>query len=143
MDLLDNNVLIYSFRLEMELHAPAKSWLEASLNESRPIRLFPAVEVGFARLVTHPKLFKPPSIISEVREFLSVLCASPGVKIALWNPLMRDRWLHLCEDLNLNGNDCNDAMLAAVALEKNLRVVTFDKGFRRFPGLKVELLGDD
>ena len=143
MDLLDNNVLIYSFRPEMELHAPAKSWLESSLNENRPIRLFPTVEVGFARIVTHPKLFEPPSILSEVREFLSVLCASPGVEIVLWNARMRDRWLHLCEDLKLSGNDCNDAMLAAVALEKNLRVVSFDKGFRRFPDLKLELLGDD
>lgn len=141
MDLVDNNILIYSFRPEMKLHAPAKLWLEASLNGSRSLRLFPTVEVGFARLVTHPKLFKHPSMISEVREFLSVLCASPAVEIALWNPFMRDRWLRLCDDLNLSGNDCNDAMLAAVALEKNLRVVTFDRGFRRFPGLKLLLLG--
>ncbi len=40
------------------------------------------------------------------------------------------------------GNDCNDAMLAAVALEKGLRIVTSDKGFRRFPELKYELLAD-
>jgi predicted nucleic acid-binding protein len=46
----------------------------------------------------------------------------------------------LCTNLSLSGNDCNDALLAAVALEKTLRLVTFDKGFQRFPNLKLELL---
>lgn len=31
-------------------------------------------------------------------------------------------------------------MLAAAALDRGLRMVTFDKGFRRFPNLKVVLL---
>ena len=42
--------------------------------------------------------------------------------------------------LELSGNDCNDAMLAAVAIEKGLRIVTFDKGFQRFPDVKVEVV---
>ncbi|MGJ3241801.1 MAG: PIN domain-containing protein [Opitutales bacterium] len=55
-------------------------------------------------------------------------------------PACRNRWLTLCADRPLSGNDINDALLAAVALEKNLRLVTFDPGFQRFPDLKLRLL---
>jgi predicted nucleic acid-binding protein len=33
-------------------------------------------------------------------------------------------------------------MLAAVALERGLRLVTFDRGFERFPGLRLLILAD-
>lgn len=140
MDLPDNNVLIYCFRPEMEQHARAKAWLEESLNSNRAVRLFPTVEAGFVRLMTRKNLFKPPSILAEVREFLTALSSAPSVEVVSWNTAARDRWLQLCEELDLTGNDCNDAMLAALALEKGLRVVTFDKGFRRFPNLQLRLL---
>lgn len=140
MDLPDNNVLIYCFRPELQQHARAKAWLEESLNRNRAVRLFPTVEVGFARLMTRKNLFNPPSILSEVHAFLTTLSSAPSVEIASWNAAARNRWLRLCEELDLSGNDCNDAMLAALALEKGLRVVTFDKGFRRFPNLQLLLL---
>jgi predicted nucleic acid-binding protein len=43
---------------------------------------------------------------------------------------------------DLRGNDCNDAMLAGLAIEKCLRLVTFDQCFKRFPGLRLLLLKD-
>jgi len=142
VDLPDNNVLIYCFRPEMEQHARAKAWLEESLNRNRAVRLFPTVEVGFVRLMTRKNLFKPPSIFSEVRGFLTTLSSAPSVEVASWNTAARNRWLQLCEDLDLTGNDCNDAMLAALAIEKGFRLVTFDKGFRRFRNLQLLLLSE-
>jgi len=50
--------------------------------------------------------------------------------------------MKLCQELNLAGNDCNDAMLAALSMERNVRLVTFDKGFRRFPELDLLVLGE-
>lgn len=140
MDLLDNNILISAFRPDLEHHVVAKEWLQNALNSGSAIRLFPTVEVGFLRVVTHPKVFNPPSTMAEASGFLRVLCEAPGVEIAPWTAACRERWLTLCVELLLSGNDCNDAMLAAVALEKRLRLVTFDKGFQRFPDLKLELM---
>lgn len=140
MDLLDNNVLISAFRPDLEHHAVAKGRLQHALNSGSAIRLFPSVEAGFLRVVTHPKVFNPPSTMAEASGVLRFLSEAPGVEIAPWTAACRERWLTLCTELLLSGNDCNDAMLAAVALEKGLRLVTFDKGFQRFPDLKLELL---
>lgn len=140
MDLLDNNILINAFRPDLKHHAVARQWLETALNNTRSIRLFPTVEAGFLRVVTHPKVFTPPSTMAEAANFLLVLCEAPAVEIVTWTSACRERWLTLCREFSLSGNDCNDAMLAALALEKGLRVVTFDRGFQRFPELKLELL---
>jgi hypothetical protein len=140
MDLVDNNVLISAFRPELQHHSVAHEWLQAALNYGWAIRLFPTVEVGFLRVVTHSKIFNPLSPMAEASAFLHTLIGAPTVEIASWTSACRKRWLTLCALLELSGNDCNDSMLAAVAIEKGLRIVTFDKGFQRFPGVKVVVL---
>lgn len=140
MDLVDNNVLISAFRPDLQHHPVAHEWLQAALNNGWAIRLFPTVEVGFLRVVTYSGIFNPSSSMAEASAFLHTLFEAPTVEIASWAPACRKRWLTLCAMLELSGNDCNDAMLAGVAIEKRLRIVTFDKGFQRFPDVKVEVL---
>ena len=43
----------------------------------------------------------------------------------------------LCSNLNLQGNDINDAFLAALALEYSAVLVSADQDFKRFSGLQV------
>lgn len=142
MDIPDNNVLINAIRPEGKHHLVAKRWLEDSLNGGHPLRLFPTVEAGFLRVVTHPKIYSPPTPFNEAWEFLRLVCSSPVVEICPWTQSARERWGNLCASLGLTGNDCNDAMLAAAALDRGLRLVTFDKGFRRFPDLPLLILKD-
>lgn len=140
MDLPDNNVLLNAFRPDAPHHTVAKQWLEGALNEGQSIRLFPTVEAGFLRVATHPKVFTPPSLFNEAAEFLRLLCSARSVSICSWTVSERNRWIELCQDLEIRSNDCNDAMLAAVCLEGRLRLVTFDQGFKRFPRLQLLLL---
>ncbi len=140
MDLVDNNILIYALRPDAPHHARAKQWLEDAVNSGQAIRLFPTVEVGFLRIATHAKIFSPPTPFDEAVEFLRVLCSAPNVEICPWTTAARDRWIELCQHYSISGNDCNDAMLAAVCLERGMRLVTFDKGFNRFSKLQLLLL---
>lgn len=142
MDLLDNNILITAFRREAEHHRVAKEWLEDALNHGHPLRLFPTVEAGFLRVVTHPKIYETPSPLAEAVNFLQTLCSATCVEIVPWTPAGRERWVSLCGELGVCGNDGNDAMLAAVGLERGLRLVTFDRGFKRFPRLRLLILAD-
>lgn len=142
MDLPDNNVLINAIRTEAKHHQCAKTWLEDTLNSGVPLRLFPTVETGFLRVVTNPKIFAAPTPFEVAWSFLEILCAAPGVETASWTSAVRNRWTRLCQELNLCGNDCNDAVLAALALEKSYRLVTFDQGFRRFPKLNLLILSE-
>ncbi|MBC2593853.1 PIN domain-containing protein [Ruficoccus amylovorans] len=140
MVLPDNNILINAFRPDSPHHQVARQWLEDSLNAGRSIRLFPTVEAGFLRVVTHPKIFSPASPLEEASAFLRVLCSCPTVEICPWTPSARERWCELCASPKMSGNDCNDAMLVAICLYRGLQLVTFDQGFRRFPGLQLLLL---
>jgi toxin-antitoxin system PIN domain toxin len=142
MDLPDNNILINALRSEAPHHQVAKEWLENTLNQGAPLRLFPTVEAGFLRVVTNPKIYMNPTPFDEAWLFLKTLCAAPGVEITQWTQAARERWARICGEGNLSGNDCNDAMLAAIAIERGLRLVTFDRGFRRFDGLSLLLLDD-
>jgi len=45
-------------------------------------------------------------------------------------------FVRLITDLDLRGNDVNDAWLAALAIDHRATLVSTDNGFSRFPGLK-------
>ena len=130
------------FALKPNIIKKAKEWLEVSLNNSRLIRLFPTVETGFLRVVTNPRIFETPSPLPEASTFLELICSSPLVDICPWTNIARDLWLNICKEMILTGNDCNDAMLAAIAIDRGYRMVTFDKGFKRFKELQLLLLKD-
>ena len=72
-----------------------------------------------------------------VFELLSYLHALPNYSRLELQTGQYGRLEQLCQDLNLTGNDMNDAYLAALALENDLTLATADRGFLRFAGLKV------
>jgi toxin-antitoxin system PIN domain toxin len=130
----DVNVLVAASRSDHPHHQPALVWLEEALDDSqrgRTLTLLPMVSAGFLRLVSHPKVFVQPTPIETALAFLRAVFDSPGVELAQlgteW-PLF-DR---LCEQYRLTGNDIPDAWIAAAVQINHFRLVSFDKGFRRF-----------
>lgn len=49
-----------------------------------------------------------------------------------------DFFTDLCRQVGARGNVVPDAFLAAIAIEHNVTWVTDDRGFARFPGLRLE-----
>jgi toxin-antitoxin system PIN domain toxin len=135
MDLLDANILIGAFRSDDPDHPRLKDWLEGILTEGTKITFPPLVEVAFLRIVTHPRIFQVPSLLAEAQGFLQIIQESGQFREARWTGRMRERWWRWCRDLSLQGNDVNDAYLAAVAVEERCRFVSRDRGFSRFRGL--------
>ena len=135
MDLLDANILIGAFRKDDPAHTPLKDWLEKTLSDGLVVTFPALVEVAFLRIVTHPRIFKVPSPLEEAVEFLEVVQESGSFRETPWTSRMRSQWWRWCRDLELHGNDVNDAYLAATAAEARCRLVSLDQGFDRFPGL--------
>src|SRR5262249_47552690 len=129
MDLLDANILIGAFRTDDTDHPHLKAWLEKSLNDGHAVTFPALVEVAFLRIVTHPKIFSTPSPLEEALDFLETIQASGLFREAPWNLRIRARWWDWCRDLDLHGNDVNDAYLAATAAESGFRFVSRDGGF--------------
>ena len=79
---------------------------------------------------------------------------SPAEAIAVYSQLLSDErvrfepkpanlenaWTSLMSMRSVRGNTWTDTYLAAFAIEADLRMITFDQGMRRWPGLALELL---
>lgn len=136
----DVNVLIDVFRSDAPRHATARSWIVGTQVKSQPIGVLPDAAAAFVRVVTNRRIWSQPSGLDEATAALEALLAEPGV--TLINPPSR-RWqifIDLCRSQGLNGDDITDAYLAAGAMSVGATFVTSDRGFRRFPALKLEVL---
>lgn len=85
---------------------------------------------GFLRLVTHPKIFTPPSTSAQAVDFVDWLLESPQVRL-LETAQEWPSFRKLVLENQLSANHIPDAWLAALSLQLSVPFVTFDKGFRR------------
>jgi toxin-antitoxin system PIN domain toxin len=95
------------------------------------------VLAGFVRIVTHPRVFDPPSSIDEALAFVETLRERPN-RVGV-SPGER-HWTifsDLCRRSGARGNLVPDAYLAALAIESGAEWITTDGDYARFPGLRV------
>ncbi len=94
------------------------------------------VVAGFMRVVTNPRVFSPAVPPAEAARYVQALRSAPGaVKLSLADAHV-GTFLRLCADVNAKGNMVADAYLAAIAIELDALLVTTDRDFARFPGLR-------
>lgn len=94
------------------------------------------VSSGFLRVVTHARIFNPPSpleaavvVVREVRERPNAVLVAPGERH--W-----DIFTSLCLGAGARGNLVPDAYYAALAIESGCEWITTDRDFARFRGLR-------
>jgi predicted nucleic acid-binding protein len=73
----DVNVLVYA-REETHGHERYASWLKALAGGSEPFALSEPVLHGFIRVATNPRIFDPPSTLTQVFKFLDALLERPN-----------------------------------------------------------------
>lgn len=136
--LVDANILLYAVDRTTAPHQAASEWLTGVLNGRRRVGL-PWQSIGaFLRIVTHPRVTTNPLTGAEAWRFVSSwLDADPA-----WVPAATERtaavYGELAGTVPVTGNLVPDAMLAALALEHGLTVMSADTDFGRFPGLAWE-----
>jgi toxin-antitoxin system PIN domain toxin len=68
--LLDVNVLVYAHREDAVDHTHFRTWLEEIIQRGQPYGISDLVLSGFLRVVTHPRIFQPPSPIRTALDFV-------------------------------------------------------------------------
>ena len=91
---------------------------------------------GFVRVVTNPRVFAAATPPAEAAYFVAALRAAPGVITPRLADAHVSTFLRLCVEVDAKGNLAADAYLAAIALELDALLVTTDRDFARFPGLR-------
>ncbi len=136
MRCVDVNVLVHAHRPEAPDHDRIHRWLEDARAGSRPLGLPGSTLSGFIRVVTHPRIFRDPTPLATALEFAEAVRQAPasrevGPGERHWS-IFRD----LCETVGARGNLVPDAYLAALAIEQGATLISADRGFARFPGLR-------
>jgi toxin-antitoxin system PIN domain toxin len=134
--LTDVNVLVYAYREDAHRHRAYRGWLEGLLEGDEAFGLSALILSGFLRVVTHPRVFSPPSPIEHALVFTRVLRDHPGCVSVEPGPRHWEILTRLCRETEARGNLVADAYLAALAIESGSEWITTDRDYGRFPGLR-------
>ena len=134
----DTNILVYAHRADSEWHEPASSRIR-SLAQGRVIWGLPWPCVHeFLAIVTHPRIYDPPSTITEALNQVDAWLESPIAELLSES---RSHWEVLKESLrngHIRGPMVHDARVAALCIAHGVTEFwTADRDFSRFPALAI------
>jgi len=138
----DVNVLLAGLRADHDHHRPARAFLDDARSKTTVVGLSDVALMGVIRLATNARVFARPEPVDAVLEYLDALL-DPPAQLLRGGTTHWSRFTELCRRLGLRGNLVPDAYLAALALEQGAELVTFDRGFGRYPHLRWRCLLDD
>ncbi len=136
MILLDVNVLVYAHREETDRHEEYRRWLEEQLDSSISCAVSDLVLSGCLRIITHPRIFNPPTPMEQAIAFVGELREHGNLVVLAPGPRHWQIFLDLCRRFQARGNLVADAYHAALALETGAEWITTDRDYARFPGLR-------
>lgn len=136
MILTDVNVLVYAHRADAPGHPAYREWLEALINGDAAFGFSELVLSGFLRVVTHLRVFNPPSDLDSAFAFAQAIRSQPNAVLISPGPRHWEIFKRLCGGASVKGNLVPDAYLAALAIESGCEWISTDRDYSRFPGLK-------
>ena len=139
MILPDVNVLVHAVNIGVAQHATARAALQDAF-ESDQVALAWAAMLGFLRLTTRPGILARPLPVEAALDMLRRWFAHPSALVIQPTTRHASVLSRLLLGLGQGGNIVSDAHLAALAIEHGATLLTFDRDFDRFTGLKVKRL---
>lgn len=135
---LDTNILVQARREELEHHPRAKI-LMRELAEGEEVWAIPWPCVyEFLRVVTHPRIFDPPTPLEAALHDLASLFESPTLVLLGEGHRHPAHLARMMREGAATGNLAHDAHIAAIAVEHGVKELwTLDRDSSRFPGLSV------
>ena len=136
MYVVDTNVLVHAVNEAADEHSRAHDWLADAFMGHQTVALSWVAVLAFIRVSTHPRVFSIPLTPLQAVDIAQAWFDQPNATII--EP--QDGHLALVSDLlsraGAAGDLAVDAHLAALALEHDAEVITFDRDFGRFPGVR-------
>lgn len=138
MIVADVNALVYAFRPETPLHQLARGALTECRDRGALIVLAD-VAASFIRIITDKRLSTSPDKNNDALEFIDALTGNGR----FLREARASRWTsfrHLIELSDVSGPLVPDALIAATSLDFDASILTADRDFLRFSGLRVQLM---
>ena len=140
---VDTSILVYAHRSETDLHAPATTALVTLAEGIVPWGLPVFCITEFLRVVTHRRVFSPPSTVSQALGFVDDVIASPVCRVVRPGPEFVRVLTETARAADARGNLMFDAQIAALCREHGIAsVLTNDRDFERFEHVRVRYPGE-
>ena len=134
----DTNILVYAHRADSQWHDRAKSRIEELAHGRISWGLpWPCIH-EFLAVATHPRIYEPPSTLSQAIDQVGAWLESPAAVLLgetgeHWQVLT-----DLLQEGRVTGSLVHDARVAAICIAHGVTELwTADRDFSRFPGLAV------
>ena len=137
MKIVDANVLLYAVNRDASHHDVARSWLDDALSGREAVAFAWVVLLAFLRLGTSSRVFPKPLPVEGATAVVEFWLDQPASVIV--HPTNRHLSLlrGLLHTAGTAANLVSDAHLAVLALEHGAEVVSFDRDFQRFDGVRL------
>lgn len=136
--LVDANLLLYATDTRSPHHDAAARWWVDTLGGDRRVGIAWQTLGAFVRIVTHPRVTARPLDGTAAWTLVDNWLSADVV----WIPPAGERTAsilgRMLADPTITANLVPDAMLAALAIEHGLTVMTADTDFGRFPDVRAE-----
>lgn len=134
--LVDANVVLWAHHRQFDRHDRAREWWATTLSHTPVVGVPWPTVLAFVRISTHPRALRQPLDVSTAFSVVEGWLARPNVT----TPVPTDRhaalYGQMLRDGKAAGNHSTDAHLAALAVEWGLVLVSADRDFGRFPGVR-------
>jgi toxin-antitoxin system PIN domain toxin len=139
MTALDTNILVYAHRQDSPFHAAALATLANLGNGTSPWALpWPCVH-EFISIVTHPRIYSPPTPVGTALAFLENWFQSRSLILLSEGDSHFAHLAALSRRAKLAGPKIHDARIAALCLAHGVDILfTADRDFSLFPELKTK-----
>ena len=133
---LDTNILVHAHRQDSPFHVPAYDAVKALAEGITPWAIpWPCVHELIA-IVTHPRIWSPPTPLGRVLEQVDAWLESPSLTLLAEPPGYWGEARKLLDAARICGPLVHDARVAALCLSHGVRELwTADRDFGRFPRL--------
>jgi toxin-antitoxin system PIN domain toxin len=135
---VDTNVLVYAHRADSEWHAPARARLEELAEGAADWAIpWPCLH-EFLAVVTHPRIYQPPSTVPQALDQVSAWLESPTLVLLTESGSHLATLEKLLTEGRAVGPRVHDARIAAICLDHGIdELWSADRDFSRFPDIHV------
>lgn len=141
MVVVDANVLLYAVDSTATHHDAARAWLDASLAGAEAVGLAWVALLAFVRISTNGSILPTPMAIGDALAQVESWLGAPAAVVV--HPTSRHAAVlgGLLREAGTAGNLTTDAHLATLAVEHGADIVSYDRVFGRFAGIRHRVPG--
>jgi len=136
---VDTNILVYAHRADSQWHQAADQIISELAEGTMTWAIPSPCLYEFYAIVTHPRIYKPPTPATEARIQISNWLESPSLVILSEGEGFWETLDEILTTSGIVGGAVHDARIAALCMRHGVKkLLSADRDFSRFTGLRVE-----